>query len=157
MKRLAVFAMALGMFSLPAAAQQADNSKVTQEVQAITTQYIDTFNHKDAAALAALYTKDGVFVNGAGQTISGQAAVEKFYEAFFKTADFILDGGADEIHGLGDGAWAIGHTTVTIKGQGEPKPVLGHYAAVYSREGAVLKVRLVSAAANTPPPPPPAK
>jgi uncharacterized protein (TIGR02246 family) len=157
MKRLAIFAIALGMSALPAAAPQADDSKVTQEVQAITTKYIDAFNGKNAGALAALYTKDGVFVNNAGQTFSGQAAVEKFYEAFFKATDSTLEGAADEIHGLGDGAWAIGHTTITIKSPGEPRAVVGHYAAVYWREGAVLKARMVSGAANTPPPPPPAK
>jgi uncharacterized protein (TIGR02246 family) len=157
MKRLAIVAVALGMSVLPAAAPHADESKVIQEVQAITTNYIDAFNRKDAAAVAALYTQDGVFVNGAGQVVSGQAAVEKSLEAFFKTADPTLEGGPDEIHGIGDGAWAIGHTTITIKGQGEPRALPGHYAAVYLREGAVLKVRLVSGATNTAPPPPPAK
>jgi uncharacterized protein (TIGR02246 family) len=157
MKRLAVFAIAIGMVALPTAAQQADNSKVTQEVQAIATKYLDAFHRKDAAALAALYTKDGVYVNGAGVIVSGQAAVEKFHEAFFKTTEASLENEFDQIDGLGDGAWAIGHTKFTIKGQGEPKVIPGHYAAVYSREGAVLKVRMLNGATNTAPPPPPAK
>ena len=93
MKRLAVFAIASGIFAFPASAQQADISKITQEVQAITARYVDAFNSKNAAALAARYTEDGVFVSTAGQTASGRAAVEKLHEAAFKASDSTLDGG----------------------------------------------------------------
>ncbi len=45
--------------------------------------FIDAFNKQDASAVAAMWTKDGEYVDGAGRVIVGRTAIEKDYMEFF--------------------------------------------------------------------------
>lgn len=134
----------------PALAQQSGGSKLADEARALTKQYVDDFNRKDATALAALYAKDGVIVAQTGEIVSGRAAIEKVFSAV--VGAFTLDLALDQVHATGNGGWALGHGKQTIQGQGGTREVLTHFMNVYVREGNALKLRAVTVALNAPPP-----
>ena len=63
MKRSVLLALCVPfMFTAPASA---DDFK--QEVSKIVLSYVDCYTKQDPACVAALYTKDGVFINPAGK------------------------------------------------------------------------------------------
>jgi uncharacterized protein (TIGR02246 family) len=125
-------------------ASQCGPSTITQEVEVMHARYLAAFNRRDAAAVAALFATDGAFVDSAGTTTSGRAAIEAMFEQGFKGADIILEAKADQIEALGGGAWDIGHGAQVVKGQGGAQTLRFHYTAVYTREDGLLKLRVVS-------------
>ena len=66
-------------FTVPTFAQQKDtpvDPKLTEQLIALAKKFDDAFNNNDAAAVAALFTKDGVMVTNSGQ-IYGPEAITK--------------------------------------------------------------------------------
>src|SRR6187399_368166 len=59
------------------------NSKETAVIQQSAAAFREAFNRGDAKAVAALWTKDGEFIDADGQRFEGRAAIEKQYSAFF--------------------------------------------------------------------------
>ncbi len=65
-------------------AEDADTTPATlAEIRAGSEAFVKAFNQGDAQAVAALWTKQGEYVDGAGQVFSGQEAIEKEYATFF--------------------------------------------------------------------------
>jgi len=64
----------------PAAAESAQTG-----IKGITDEYVRSFNAGDAKAAASLWTTDGEYFGVDGQTVRGQAAIEKLLAADFKT------------------------------------------------------------------------
>ena len=161
MKIPAFFALAglASAFTLRALAQSTDTfltEQDHQQIDALGSKYVEAFNKNNAAALAALFTDDGLLV-GPGSIVSGQAAIEKSYQDTFK-------GGTQsdqriqtvELHGLGtDLALAAGQWS--NKGPGPDNTVQenhGNWGAVDARVGDTWKIRMLTY--NVVPPPPPA-
>src|ERR1700748_2640990 len=44
-----------------------DRSVLRREIEAMHVRYLDAFNHRDAAALGALFAENGIFVDPAGK------------------------------------------------------------------------------------------
>src|SRR3954452_4716239 len=95
------------------------------------------FNKKDAAAVAALYTEDAVFVTE-GPILNGRAAIEKFYADGIKGGDSNLVINIVESRIMGDGAWAIGDWNV-VSSQG---PVHGNWVTLFVRDRGAWKMRV---------------
>src|SRR6516225_1306618 len=74
-------------FALPTFAQQKEtvDPQLIQKLHdtIISKKYNDAINNHDAAAIAALFTEDAIFVTDAG-TLYGRQAIEKFYADDFK-------------------------------------------------------------------------
>ena len=68
---------------LTAAPAFAAESDLKQELTKMATSYAENFNKKDAAGVAAFYTKDAVFVNSSGQG-AGSAEITKEVERLYK-------------------------------------------------------------------------
>jgi ketosteroid isomerase-like protein len=71
-------------FALPTFAQQKEtvDPEVRQQIEAVLMKFDEAFNKNDAAAIAALFTRDAVEVLGwetGGGAASGQQAIEKRY------------------------------------------------------------------------------
>ncbi len=80
MKRSVLLALCIPfVFSAPASA---DDMK--QEVSKIASAYMDCFSKQDPACVAALYTKDGVFINPAGKHDVATAYAGTFKAGFNK-------------------------------------------------------------------------
>src|SRR6516225_5507588 len=76
-------------FALPTFAQQKEtvDPKIIEQLNALGKKFDDAFNNNDAAALAALFTKDAVLVTNTGP-VYGPDAIEKMYADLFKQVHF---------------------------------------------------------------------
>jgi ketosteroid isomerase-like protein len=132
-------------------AQQNDlaDPQTTQKVfAAIYKGFAEARNNNDAAAIAAHYTRDAVFVTPDGPII-GREAIQKWYTDLYqfwqpKNLGGKADGNALHVIGTaGNEFWATGEWSETGQGKnGEPIPIKGYWASIYVREGDDWKIRL---------------
>jgi uncharacterized protein (TIGR02246 family) len=149
-------------FALPTFAQQNDtaaDSQTTQKIRAISKAYDEAVNNNDAAAVAALYTEDAVFVSDRGP-IFGRQAIEKWYKDVFQGWRPKDHSGKPErevphlLGTAGNEVWENGEWSETGQGpKGEPIQIKGYWSAIDSREGDDWKIRMLSY--NITPTPPP--
>jgi uncharacterized protein (TIGR02246 family) len=156
--RLALTALAIGVtmaaFAQPNEATPSEQDR--QQLEALATRYAEAANRHDAAAIAALFTEEGVFVSPEG-IVSGRPGIEKLYRDTFNAAavtDTAIK--TTELHAVGDLVWAVG--------QWRNNTQQGHWGAVDERRGGAWQIRMlaynVTPAPAVPPspatPPPPA-
>jgi uncharacterized protein (TIGR02246 family) len=159
-----MFAMAAICVAAPASAQQCEQEKqqeiarlgakflLRQEIQSFGFKYMDSLEKQDAAAVAGLYTKDGILVSSTAVAL-GPQAIEQFYQNEFKMGPLRRQSTLDEISPLGsDAVIARGEFHVTGQGRNSGTNADGHWAAVYVREGGTWKIRLLTMVRNAPPP-----
>ncbi|PQO27719.1 YybH family protein [Blastopirellula marina] len=60
-----------------------DADKTLAEIRSGSEAFVKAFNQGDAPAVAALWTKQGEYVDSSGQVFSGREAIEKEYATFF--------------------------------------------------------------------------
>jgi uncharacterized protein (TIGR02246 family) len=135
---IALAALVIG-FTVPTFAQQKDtpvDPKLTEQLNALAKKFDDAFNNNDAAAVAALYAKDGMMVTPSGP-IYGPEAIEKYFaEAFKKGHVSNHIGNADQYgtHMIGtDGkeVWQNGEWSVTWQVKtGDPIQLKGYWLAI---------------------------
>ena len=137
-------------FALPTYAQQKDvaDPQTTQKILAIEKAYHEATNNNDPAAIAALFTRDGVYVTTEGPII-GRQAIQKWYTDLFqwwhpKNHIETLDGNAPHLTGTaGNELWATAEWSETGQGKaGEPIPIKGYSSCIYVREGDDWKIRV---------------
>jgi ketosteroid isomerase-like protein len=160
--RLAVTLVALATsLALPTFAQQTSTPDplLRQVADALSKKFNEAWNNNDAAALAALFTKDAVLVNNTGP-IYGREAIEKQYADLFKQMHFsnhiaTPDRYSPHIIGTtGNELWWNGEYSVTIQGQtGGPIQAKGYWTSIVVREGDVWKDRMQIWNAAPPPAP----
>jgi len=83
MNRLGVSAVSgvlLGAFLAGICAADEEEAAIRKVVDS----YVTSFNAGDAAALAALWTEDAVFITPSGETFQGREAILKGFESFFE-------------------------------------------------------------------------
>jgi uncharacterized protein (TIGR02246 family) len=139
---LTLMALAIGIV-LPTFAQQKDtvDSKIGEQIRALTSKYDAAFNSHDAAAVAALYTEDGVQVFHG--TSHGRQAIEKSYAKYdFQRCRFnnrLIK--VDRLNAVGNDVRAIGRWSDT--GHDEPYPTSheGHFTWIIAHEGDTWKIR----------------
>jgi uncharacterized protein (TIGR02246 family) len=140
---LALVGLAIG-FAAPALAQLKDtvDPKTAQEIRALAMKYDAAFNNNDAAAVAALYTEDALYVAHHG-TFHGRQAIEKTYANYFQhwhsinhvsTVDRVIPVGND-LRAFGTWSSAFQDTN------GAPKKDRGHYRWLLVRKSDTWKIR----------------
>jgi uncharacterized protein (TIGR02246 family) len=138
-------------FSLLTFAQQKETvgPQITEQLDAISKKYEEAVNNNDAAAVAALYTEDGVYVADTGP-LYGRLAIEKWYADVFKAwhhSNFIgkKDPHSPRILGTADNIALNGEWSETLQGQsGEPFQLKGYWSAIDTREGDGWKIRMLT-------------
>jgi len=150
-RRLVVPLVGLAIsLALPTYAQQKDlaDPQTTQKILAIAKAYAEAKSNNDAAAIAALFTRDAVFVTPEGPIISRQA-IQKYYTDLYqrwhpKNCISKVDGNALHLIGTaGNELWATGEWGETGQGKnGEPLPIKGYWSMIYVREADDWKIRL---------------
>ena len=136
-------------FALPTYAQQKDvaDPKITQKILALGKADEEGHNNNDPAAIAALYTRDAVFVTPEGP-ITGRQAIQKWHTDLYQSwhpKNFItkLDGPLHLIGTAGNELWATGESSETGQGKtGEPIPIKNYWACIYVREADDWKIRM---------------
>ena len=152
-------------FALPTFAQEKDaavDPQIVQQLHAIGKKSDEAFLKGDAAALAALYTEDAVYVTNTGP-IRGRQAIEKYYaDRFQEVRYFRHDTKYDPtspypIGTNGNAVWENGEWSGTFFLQGEdcgPHQLRGYFASVKVREGDTWKIRMLTLTEHPRPAPP---
>jgi ketosteroid isomerase-like protein len=152
--RLAVVALVgvASSFVLPSLAQQNDpvNPQITEKLNANIKAYDEAVNNNDAAAVAALYTEDAVFVSDRGP-IYGRKAIEKWYADVFQGwhpknhAGKTGQGSPHAMGTAGNEIWSNGEWSETGQGgTGEAIQIKGYWSAIDIREGDSFKIRMMT-------------
>ena len=137
-------------FALPTYAQQKDlaDPQTTQKILALIEALNLAQNNNDAAAVAAFFSRNGVFVTLEGPII-GRQAIQKWLTDVYqwwrpKNSIHKVDGNV--IHSIGTAGnelWATGEWSETGQGKtGEPIPIKGHWFFIFVREADDWKVRV---------------
>jgi uncharacterized protein (TIGR02246 family) len=136
-----IFACAVSLLAI-ASAHAEDRAVPRREIEAMHVRYLDAFNHRDVAALGALFTENAIFIDPAGKVATGRGNIEAMFKQGFSDGDITLEASTDQIGTIGDGAWDVGHGA--LKPGGGPQRLPLHYAAIYVRQGGALKLQVVS-------------
>jgi uncharacterized protein (TIGR02246 family) len=137
-------------FALPTFAQEKDSvdPQTTQKLDANIKAFDEAVNNYDAAAVAAIFTEDAVFVTERGP-IYGRKAIEKWYADVFQgwhPKNHI--GKADPAHAIGTAGnelWSNGEWSETGQGKnGEDIPIKGYWSAIDISESDAWKIRLMT-------------
>ena len=138
------------IFALPTFAQQTNtpDPQLRQRLLAVIEKHADAMNKNDAAAAAALFTEDAVYLTDRGP-FNGREAIEKMYADLFQKvhfSDHVITVDQDSPHIIGtDGKtmWATGGWSSTIQVQNsDPIQIKGYWTVI--REGDDLKIRMLS-------------
>lgn len=147
-------ALVLGLAAMAAAvvspggeafAQQtsaAGRQDVRQAVGAFVTTYLDAYNKKDAAGVAALYAKEGILVPP-GPMASGQQNIEKAWRAVFDSGRTGLRYDIQQVQAEGNIVWSVGQFTVKVPDEsGALQERQGNFTNIYQWKGDGLKFRV---------------
>jgi len=137
-------------FALPTFAQQTNtpDPQLRQRYIALVEKYDDALNKNDAAAVAALFTEDGVYMTDRGPVI-GRPAIEKYHADLFKQfhlSNSLITVDEDSPHMIGTASnelWATGAWSATIQGQNFGPIQIKTYWSVI-REGDDWNIRMLS-------------
>jgi ketosteroid isomerase-like protein len=148
------------IFALPSFAQQHDtiDSRTRSQIgEQIAKKFDEAFNNGDAAALAALYTQDAVWVTPQGP-LFGREAIQERFAGMFQQGHYSNhlnkdDQGSPHMIGTaGNEVWSTGEWSFTLQGKsGGPIQLKGYWGAINVREGETWKIRMLTF--NVTPPP----
>jgi len=140
-----------GLVAAPVvAAADVTEQELMQATTELGRQYDANYNDKNAAAMAALYTADGVFVTPSGAIVRGREALKAYYASRFAAG---AQGHAIkvlEVHVQGDGGYGLAHFSVKASANGGLHEVGGNLIAVYQRGPDGWRMRLVEASITEP-------
>ena len=113
-----------------------------QAVEAFVAKYLDTYNRKAAAGVAALYTEDGLLVPP-GPITTGRQNIEKAWRAVFDAGRTGLRYDVQQVQAEGNIVWSVGRFTVMAPDEsGALQERQGNFANIYQWEGDGLKFRV---------------
>ena len=130
--------------------------KIVEKLDAIGKKYEEAVTNNDAAAVAALFAEDGVFVTDTGP-LYGRNAIEKWYADVFKAwqpKNHIgkTDPNSPRFIGTTDNVASNGEWSETGQGEtGDPIHIKGYWSAIDTREGNDWKILMLTG--NTTPAP----
>jgi len=113
-------------------------------VEAFIAKYLEIYNKKDAAGVAALYAEDGVLVPP-GSMVTGKANIEKAWRAKFDAGRSGLRYDIQQVKVEGNAVWSIGQFSVTMPEEnGAMQERRGNFVNIYEWDGDGLKFRIHS-------------
>ena len=149
---LALVGLAIS-FALPTVAQQKDtiDSQTHAQIdEQIDKKFDEAFNNGDAAALAALFTQDAVWVTPQG-SVAGREAIQQRFAGMFQQGHYSNhlnndDPGSPHLIGTaGNEVWRTGEWSFTLQGKSSSQLQLkGHFGAINVREGESWKIRMLT-------------
>ncbi|MBV9689650.1 MAG: SgcJ/EcaC family oxidoreductase [Ktedonobacteraceae bacterium] len=118
-------------------------SDVRAAIEANNRKFGQAFHHRDAAAVAALYSENAHILPPGSEMMQGRAAIQAFWQAQ-------MDSGVKEVEletvdvefGGGTLATEIGHFVLTIQQGSETVKSSGKYAATWKQEGEDWKLHV---------------
>jgi uncharacterized protein (TIGR02246 family) len=147
--KLCAFIVTVLLAGLLVPAKAQDASKAGED---LGKKWVAAYNAGDAAAIAALFTPDGVFIPASGVVLKGPEAIKNALAGRMKagwtkeTVD-VTEGGA-----AGDAAWAIGDYALIGSGENEGKQLGGKFGETLVHDSDGWHFRML--VANSIPPKP---
>ena len=136
--------------ALPTFAQQTNtpDPQLRQKLVDVIAKHVGAQKRNDAAATAACFTQDAVYVTARGP-VNGQEAIEKWYAGLFKKVQFTyyaftIDQDSPHVIGTaGNEIWATGGWSATVKGENYgPLQFKGYWSVI--RVGDDWKIRMLT-------------
>jgi uncharacterized protein (TIGR02246 family) len=128
----------------------ADDADLKKQVEQIGTAYIESFNKRDAAGIAALFVTGGIFVNQSGPKTNIAQAIEGTFKAGFNHAETQVD----QVWPLGSDT-ALGMGQIRLSGNNQSGAAIefaAFWTATYVRDGGKWKIRMLSGIPKQPQP-----
>ena len=128
--------------------------QIIEQLEPITSKYEEAVNNNDAAAVAAFFTEDAIWVTPTGP-LYGRQAIEKQVAEWFKGARCSnhidkRDPNSPRIVGTADNITSSGEWSQTWQAPGgKPVQLKGYWSAIETRVGDDWKIRMLTA--NTTP------
>ena len=116
----------------------------------IGTKWAAAYDGGDAAALAAMFTQDGVFNPPPGTTLKGREAIGKAFAARMKSGWTKETVNTTQAGGSGNMVWATGEYTLHGSGENAGKQTGGRFGWVLVREGDAWQIVMLTATAAPP-------
>jgi uncharacterized protein (TIGR02246 family) len=116
----------------------------------------EAYNKNDAAAVAALFTQNGLLVVADGM-FSGRQDIEKRYADTFQRwpiVDFNSRRERYHLNAIDNAVWSAGQWASTFQSQTGPVFAWGYWSTIYVREGDAWKIRLLTLTEHPQPAPP---
>jgi uncharacterized protein (TIGR02246 family) len=140
--------LTLLVFIASASSACAQDAKKTGDV--FGAKWVAAYDAGDAAALAGMFTQDGVFNAPSGAVVKGREAIEKALAGRMKagwTKETVTttDAGA-----AGDAVWAAGDYGLLGSGEVAGKQTGGRFGWVLVRDGDVWRVTMLTANVSPP-------
>lgn len=137
------------------AAEKVSADEEKAAIDEIRAKYIAAENAGDAAALAELYTENGVYMPANAPAAEGRSAIQSSYEGMFKQYKAQADATPVSVVEItGDWAFERGtfKTTLTPVDGGDPVEDAGKYVVVTRKTGDGWKVHYLIWNSDNPPP-----
>jgi uncharacterized protein (TIGR02246 family) len=149
MKRLYTHSLVIllvGAAAAPGLAADVTESELMQAATELGRQYDANYNDKNPAAMAALYTSDGVLLSPSGSIVRGREALTTYYAERFASGARGHAIKVVEVHVQGNGGYGIAQFSVMApRANGDLHEVDGRIVAVYQRDPDGWHTRLVEA------------
>ncbi|MGA8658700.1 MAG: nuclear transport factor 2 family protein [Chthoniobacterales bacterium] len=120
--------------------------KALDEFSELSQKLDEAYNKNDAAAVAALFTEDGLLVASDGM-FSGWQDIEKRYEDTFQRwpiTDFNSRRERRHLSAIDNAVWSAGQWASTFRSETGPIFAWGYWSTIYVREGDAWKMRVLS-------------
>jgi uncharacterized protein (TIGR02246 family) len=112
--------------------------------------WVAAYDAGDAAALAGMFTQDGVFNAPSGAVVKGREAIEKALAGRMKAGWTKETVTTNDAGAAGNAVWAAGDYALIASGEVAGKQTGGHFGWVIVRDGDVWHVTMLTA--NVTPP-----
>ena len=137
----AIFGLAISLITMPSFAH--DQAEAEKAVATVVATYIEKYNNKDAAGVAALYAEDGVLVPP-GPMVSGKANIEKAWQAAFDAGRTGIRYDIKQVQAEGNIVLVVGQFTVKVTEGGSLQDRSGSFVNAYQWDGGALRFRVHS-------------
>jgi uncharacterized protein (TIGR02246 family) len=141
------FLSVLAAVSLSLSAHAEDAKKTADD---FAGRWVAAYNSGDAAALAALFTADGVFNAPSGAVVRGREAIEKALAGRIKAGWTKETVTTSDAGAAGSAVWAAGDYALQGSGEVAGKESGGHFGWVLVNDGGAWHVVMLTA--NVTPP-----
>jgi len=140
-----ILSATIGLFALAIAIPSFahDQAEAEKAVAALVATYIEKYNNKDAAGVAALYAEDGILVPP-GPVVSGKANIETAWQASFDAGRTGIRYDIKQVQPEGNIVLVVGQFTVKVPEGGSLQDRPGNFVNVYQWDGTALRFRIHS-------------
>lgn len=115
-----------------------NSTEVRDAIVAADRNFEAAFHRGDAAAVAALYTEDGQFLQPHGETVSGRQAIQATFQGLMDMGVKVIRLAALEVEDYGDTASEIG--TYVLEAEGGQVVDRGKFVVLWKREAGQWKL-----------------